>query len=84
MSGLERGVRKEREEGKERENQSEVLEEKGSNGQSSEDRVVTYDGLGRLVGIDAGVCSNPIAETLFRRFLSAAKAEDCGRSIRRP
>ena len=26
----------------------------------------------------------PIAETLFKRFLRAANAEDCGRSIRRP
>jgi hypothetical protein len=36
------------------------------------------------VGIDAGVWSRPIADTEFRRFFRARKAEDCGRSISSP
>ncbi len=44
---------------------------------------MTYDGLVD-VGIEAGVCSNPIAETLLRRFFNAPKAEDCGSSINKP
>lgn len=32
----------------------------------------------------AGVWRRPMAETEFRRFLSAAKAEDWGRSMRSP
>ena len=45
----------------------------------------TYDGRAALeLGIGTGVCSKPIAETEFRRFFKAAKAEDCGRSMSRP
>jgi hypothetical protein len=48
-----------------------------------EDGRWTYEG--RLPdGVDDGVFSNPIDDTEFRRFLSAAKAEDCGRSISSP
>ena len=43
----------------------------------------TTDGLAE-VGIEGGGCRSPIAETLFRRFFSAPKAEDCGSSISRP
>lgn len=32
----------------------------------------------------AATCRYPIADTLFNRFFSAAKAEDCGSSIRSP
>jgi hypothetical protein len=34
----------------------------------------TTDCLG--VGAEGGACNRPIAETLFRRFFSAPKAED--------
>lgn len=44
---------------------------------------VTYDGL-VAVGIEAGVWSNPIAETLLRRFFNAPKADDWGKSIKSP
>jgi hypothetical protein len=43
----------------------------------------TTEGLAE-VGMEGGVCKRPIAETLLRRFLRAPKAEDCGRSMRRP
>lgn len=43
----------------------------------------TYEGLAD-VGIDAGVCKRPMALTEFNLFLRAAKAEDCGSSIKSP
>lgn len=36
------------------------------------------------VGIEAGVCRSPMAETELRRFFNAPNAEDCGRSMSRP
>jgi hypothetical protein len=36
------------------------------------------------VVFDGGVWRRPMAETLLRRFLRAPKAEDWGRSMRRP
>jgi hypothetical protein len=47
---------------------------------------VTYDDRAEpaLKADAAGVWSSPMAETELRRFLSAAKAEDWGRSISSP
>ena len=51
--------------------------------------VVVISGLhkgereGRTYGLGA-ICKYPIELTLFKRFLSAAKADDWGSSIRRP
>jgi hypothetical protein len=34
--------------------------------------------------VRGAMCRYPMAETLLRRFLRAAKAEDCGRSMSSP
>jgi hypothetical protein len=44
---------------------------------------VTYDDRAPYENA-GGVCRRPMAETELRRFFSAAKADDCGRSMRRP